>query len=186
MDRSIIDLIGKRRSVREFSEREVEGELLDIIIEAGHKAPSAHNAKPWRFEVIKGEKKEQISDILSDYQEKLLFGFHNTAKQGALIIRNAPVVIAVWNKLPLSSRMRKISGLPPNYKELIRDFEIQSVSASVENIWLAAAGLGLGMAWLGVAAFCGNEISNLFNIQDEFIAVLALGYPKEKNDRQIA
>jgi nitroreductase len=176
---STIEIIGKRHSIREYQNKEVEDEVLHLILEAGRNAPSVHNVQPWYFGIVKGEKKEKISDIIRECHKKMLFGFHNTMKQSAKIISSAPVIITVWNQAPLSSRMKKIADIPYNYKEIIRDYEIQSISASIENMWLAATGLGLGMAWLGITVFCEDEIKNLLNIQGTLIAILSLGYPKE-------
>ncbi len=175
----IIETIRNRCSVREYANKEVEDELLNLILEAACNAPSVHNVQPWYFGIVKGEKKEKISDIIREYHKKMLFGFHNTMKQSAKIISSAPVIITVWNQAPLSSRMKKIADIPYNYKEIIRDYEIQSISASIENMWIAATSLGLGMAWLGITVFCEDEIKKLLNIQGNLITILSLGYPKE-------
>ena len=44
--KSIEEIIKERRSVRKFSDRKIDRELLDRILDAGHAAPSAHNYQP--------------------------------------------------------------------------------------------------------------------------------------------
>lgn len=48
--------IERRHSIRTFTEREVPDDLINILLQAANKAPSAHNQQPWRFIVIKIKK----------------------------------------------------------------------------------------------------------------------------------
>ena len=50
--KDILDLIVSRQSDRKYSDKPVEKEKLDRIIEAGRMAPSACNAQPWKFIVV--------------------------------------------------------------------------------------------------------------------------------------
>ncbi|MBI4852389.1 MAG: nitroreductase family protein [Acidobacteria bacterium] len=51
----------KRRTVRDFSEREVELEIIEKCIEAAASAPSGANLQPWHFVVVRdAEIKRQI------------------------------------------------------------------------------------------------------------------------------
>lgn len=47
------ELLGRRRTVREYSDREVPIELIERAIETAGTAPSGANLQPWRFVVIK-------------------------------------------------------------------------------------------------------------------------------------
>ena len=46
------ELIAKRESCRNYSEKEVEREKLERCIEAARLAPSACNSQPWSFTVV--------------------------------------------------------------------------------------------------------------------------------------
>ena len=48
-----MELIKKRRSVREFTDQEISDSDIQKILEAGVAAPSAKNQQPWEFIVIK-------------------------------------------------------------------------------------------------------------------------------------
>ena len=48
----MLELIISRQSDRKYSDKPVEKEKLDRIIEAGRMAPSACNAQPWKFIVV--------------------------------------------------------------------------------------------------------------------------------------
>ena len=54
------ELIQTRRSIRKFRAEEVEEEDLREILEAARLAPSASNLQPWKFIVIKSDKKKRL------------------------------------------------------------------------------------------------------------------------------
>ena len=47
-----LDAIRSRRSIRRFERREVPGELLEQLVDAGRLAPTANNLQPWEFVVV--------------------------------------------------------------------------------------------------------------------------------------
>ncbi|TES90202.1 MAG: hypothetical protein E3J88_04535, partial [Anaerolineales bacterium] len=46
------DVIGKRRSIRQFEPRPVARELIEKLLQAAILAPNAHNRQSWRFVVL--------------------------------------------------------------------------------------------------------------------------------------
>jgi nitroreductase len=55
------DAITARRNVRDFDDRPLPRELLERILEAGRRAPSARNRQPWDFVVVTG--REQLTEL---------------------------------------------------------------------------------------------------------------------------
>jgi nitroreductase len=55
------DAITARRNVRDFEDRPVPRELLERILEAGRRAPSAQNWQPWDFVVATD--REQLREL---------------------------------------------------------------------------------------------------------------------------
>jgi nitroreductase len=55
------DAITARRNVRDFDDRPLPRELLERILEAGRRAPSARNRQPWDFVVVTD--REQLSEL---------------------------------------------------------------------------------------------------------------------------
>lgn len=117
----IIETIFQRRSIRKYTDQQVEPEKLDLLLKAGMAAPSAMNCKPWEFVVITDSEK------LSQFRSRLIFGN-----------RNAPAAIVVCGNPSLS--------LNP----AARLFWVQDCSLAGENILIAAESLGLGTVWVGV------------------------------------
>ncbi len=51
----VLEAIKTRRSIRKYEKRPVPEELLEKILEAGRWAPSADNAQPWNFILLRDE-----------------------------------------------------------------------------------------------------------------------------------
>lgn len=47
-----IEVIGKRRSIRDFSQEKVRPEIVEKALEAGLKAPSYNHLKEWDFILV--------------------------------------------------------------------------------------------------------------------------------------
>ncbi len=76
-----IDLLTKRRSIRKFTERPVEQEKIDRLVEAALRSPSSRGFNPWEFVVI--TEKASIRTLAS------------AKPHGAAFLKNAPLAIAV-------------------------------------------------------------------------------------------
>jgi nitroreductase len=58
----VFEAIQERRSIRSYSNRPVEREKMEKILEAGRLAPSAKNCEPWHFiAVINQEKRKTLA-----------------------------------------------------------------------------------------------------------------------------
>ncbi|WP_269850762.1 nitroreductase family protein [Methanosarcina horonobensis] len=77
---AVLDNIYQRRSVRNYSDKEVPDEIIREIIRAGTYAPSAVNKQPWRFVVVKNR---QLIDEYDDRARKVfLAAYGDTKKPG--------------------------------------------------------------------------------------------------------
>ena len=76
----VIENILTRRSVRSYTDQDVEPEKLEAILEAGMAAPSGKNGQPWDFVVLTRR------EILDEMAERLPY---------AKMLREARVAIAV-------------------------------------------------------------------------------------------
>ncbi len=55
--------IGRRRTVREFSDRPVPRDIIETALRAANTAPSGANLQPWHFVVVSGsETKKNIRE----------------------------------------------------------------------------------------------------------------------------
>jgi len=155
VDNPVLKAIYSRRSVREYTDQPVSREIILEIIKAGTWAPSGLNNQPWRFAIVwDKEVKEQIAV---------------QTKYGG-IIKQAPVIIAVFvDKNAM-------------YHE-VKDH--QAMGACIQNMLLAIHALGLGGVWLGEILKNADKVRQILELPEnlELMAVVALGYPKHRNQR---
>ncbi len=155
-----MEIIFKRRSIRDFTSKPVsEAQFLDCI-KAGMNAPSAGNEQPWQFVVIN---ERSILDRIPD--------FHPFAG----MLREAPAAILVCGDM---ERLK--------YQE----YWIQDCAAATQNILLAIAAMDLGGVWLGIYPNKEriSGLKNLLELPDHIIpfSLIAMGYPKqEKSPKNI-
>ena len=62
-----------RRSVREFSKKEVSQEIIEKIVRISASAPSGANKEPWYFSIIKDRKIKKEIRIAAEKEEKSFY-----------------------------------------------------------------------------------------------------------------
>jgi nicotinate-nucleotide--dimethylbenzimidazole phosphoribosyltransferase len=185
------EIIDGRHSARHFSNKTVPAGLIREVIEAGRMAPSPTNTQPWYFLVISGEEKRELSKLVAVETKTIqLEGFRNISLDAVRIIEEAPHIISVWNMKRLSKRLKKIKGLiGPRYYRNYERAERDAIACAIENMWLTASALGLGMVWIMAGLGTVNRYKKKFGIDGEIVAHLALGYaspvhPEERTVRK--
>lgn len=126
----VLQAIMTRRSIRRFTGEVITDEQLDTILRAGFQAPSAHNIQPWHFVVVKDK---ELHEKISD--------FHKYAK----MLPGAGCGIIVCGD---------------EEKQPSRGFLVEDCSAAIQNMLLAAHGMGLGAVWCGLYD-SGNLVENV-------------------------
>jgi len=181
----LLDIIKDRRSVKEYSPKEVSKEVLFRILEAGRWAPSAHNAQPWRFIVIRDSAlKQRLADDMAgrwneDMSKNGIPEEHceSLIKASVERFRNARVVVVVC------LTMEGMNEYPDEQRKKIEYFmAVQSVAAAIENMLLAAQGEGLGSCWFCAPLFCQDVVRKTLRIPKHVDpqALITLGYPANK------
>jgi len=185
---SFLELVKKRRSIRQFKPNPIPDEYIDKIIEAARWAPSASNSQPWEFIVIK--KPELKDKIVQLYQERMALNYQielarepewrypTMAKwiEGPLGFANAPVFI-------LACGDPRTKGVYPLSLALeLGPLTFYSNMASVFlYMHLAATTLGLGSQWASTVDYPSVQchIKQLLGIPKELeiYDMMVLGYP---------
>jgi nitroreductase len=152
----LFDAIRSRRSVRQFLPEAVPTELLEAVVEAARWAPSGLNNQPWRFHIVQSR--------------EILEGLGRCTRYGH-VLRSARAAIAVFLDREASYHREK---------------DCQGVGACLQNMLLAAHGLGLGACWLGEILNRRDEVEKLLGAPDscELMAVVAFGYPAREHQGQ--
>ena len=82
--KEFLAFLKERRSIREYLDKMIPDDAVEMILEAGRWAPSALNRQPWEFLVIKNK------EILMEISKKAFYGKH---------IKTAPLAIAIVGKI---------------------------------------------------------------------------------------
>ncbi len=170
--------IKDRRSTRTFAKEDLSDEQINVLLEAANEAPSAHNQQAWRFIVLRGKKKQDFSDLVSEGANRFPKPASALLRMGARSIASAPVVVAVTNTGDLIEHGTELFKVE---KEMAHDFfrtmEIQSSAAAVQNLLLAATSLGLSTVWLGILFLMKDDVLKFLGEPGgEFMAVVPVGY----------
>jgi len=183
INNEILRTIAQRRSIRQFRDKAVDDELIRKMLDAANKAPSAHNQQSWRFIVVRGDKKQALAQLVTDKSFNFPKPASSILRMAARSITNAPVVVAVINSGALIEHGTELFKVGKELgKDFFRTMEIQSSSAAVQNLLLAATSLGLGSVWLGILFIIKDEVRVfLGESKGEFMAVIPIGYPLKDN-----
>ena len=157
--KDILDLIISRQSDRKYSDKPVEKEKIDRIVEAGRMAPSACNAQPWKFIVV--DDPELIQKVAEAASAKLI-GMNSFVGQ-------APVILVIVREQPnLSS---KVGATIKN-----KDYSLIDIGIATENICLQAAAEGIGSCIIGW--FDESELRKILSIpkSKRVELIITLGY----------
>lgn len=160
----VVDAIMARRSVRQYKDRPVNRDTMQILLECGINAPNGMNKQPWAVRVVDDpEYINGVTDVFKKINPRMASdeGFKN-------MFRNAPSVIFVAND-PVASSSPIDCGLLG------------------ENIMIAAHAMGLGTCCLGSAsAFIQNtpDAAEYLEKLDlpkgyKLLFCIAVGYPDE-------
>jgi len=136
----LIDAIYQRRSVRDYTERAVEQDLLRAVIAAAIQAPNAMNRQPWSFTVVTNraalnrcseQAKAYLLATLSSNPH--LAGYRGHLESSSFnIFYNAPALIVIS-----TSELDEMAQ--------------HDCCLAAENLMLAAHEHGLGTCWIGFA-----------------------------------
>lgn len=140
-----LNLARSRQSDRKYSDKAVEKEKIERIIEAGRMAPSACNAQPWKFIVVDDHK---LLEQLSDSASAKLLGMNGFVNQ-------APLQIVVVREQPNFSS--KIGGTIKD-----KDYSLIDIGIACQTMCLQAEAEGLGSCMIGW--FDEDRVKKLLNI----------------------
>lgn len=163
----VLKAISERRSHRSYTAEQIPEEVLSRILKAGLEAPSARNQQPWHFSVV------QNADLIQEIHDEAAAvmgkgGSPRFTDPDFQIFYHAPTVIFLFGE---------------------KEFPWTQVDCgiAVENMSLAAEGLGIGSVILGLPkpAFMGEKADELKERLEcpegyDFVIALALGYANDQ------
>jgi nitroreductase len=169
----LFEAIYNRRSIRRYQSDDVDDDTVNKVLEAGRWAPSWSNTQCWRFVVVRdGDIKARLGQSLTKVHRENELADNPATKTFNVV----PVIIVVCAKM-------NISGCPPGdytSTEFVTDkgdWFMFDIALAVQNMVLAAHGLGLGTVIIG--AFNAAMVEEILGIPPGYrvVTMLPLGIP---------
>ena len=170
-----LEAIERRRSIRRFKDAPLADEDIARILQVAIQAPSGKNRQPWRFVVVRSDKRAEIDGVMrkgiAALKER---GWDvGSSEWSAKVMEQAPVTIFVFNPYAEPREQRSLDEEFPNV------VDVQSVGAAIQNMLLAATDLGIGTLWICDVFYAYRELLGWMGETHQMIAAVALGYPDE-------
>lgn len=181
----VFEAMKGRQSVRKFRKDPVPREALLKMVEAASWAPSAGNAQNVRFLVVEDRElltrmKGIVDEIVSRTSGKEI---PRDKVNNYNLFWSAPADVCAIGA-PYESNTDRILREKDPERHRIRRFLVnaglQSVSASVTQLLLAACALGYGTCWMTGPLIAKPELESALLIRppEELLAVVAVGKPE--------
>ena len=177
-----LQLLRMNRSTRNYQQKKVPRDLIENVFNAMRYAPSAGNARLWKYKVLSDpEKIKTLGDIISrtmyaywgfnSYDQAKKY-FESMGRQD--IFNRAPIVIILYLE----------RNAPNNIMYAIWGAD---TGVAITYGRLAAESLGLGTCWmnviLGAISVRKEEILEILGIKGLVLGAMTLGYPAIKYSR---
>jgi nitroreductase len=172
---SFFDVVARQRATRAFSDQHVDDEQVGRLLDAATRAPSAENAQPWVFIVVRHPSTAATIESLTqrawaegarDYSAKRLSPALMAEVEAGVDygIGQAPVLIVVC----ADSSLTNPNALPA------------SIFPAVQNLLLAATALGLASALTTLTTIYRAELASALGLPEHVwpMAVIPIGYPE--------
>jgi nitroreductase len=145
-----------RRSVRAFLDKPVPPDLVEQLLGAAARAPSAGGAEPWHLVIV--DDRDTLTRI-------------GRSHPSVEMAETAPLGVAVC-------------GDPG--RERVAGFWVQDCAALTQNLLLAAQALGLGAVWTGIYPVRNRVLRyrQILELPNEIVPVafVLVGYPARRTE----
>lgn len=185
----LYEVLEKRRTYRDFSDREVSDEILKRVIGAAFKAPSNDHLRQFEFIVVRG--RENIAKVIAPLAKnmaafkELVFEVDDSDDKDKMAM--------FADALPKQQKMLMQSGLlilpffRQNQSLLLKPVEQSSLNyfasawCALENMLLAATAEGLGTVFHIPVGDEADKIKEIVGASEgyEFTCLFTMGYPAE-------
>lgn len=158
----LLDLISKRKSIRNYIDKPISKEDILKCIEAARLAPSACNGQPWKFIIVD---EPILKDKICEGAFNGIYSINRFAKSASALI----VVISEKERF-----LNAIGGYFRNIKYYLLDIGI-----ACEHLVLQATELGIGSCWIGW--FNEKAVKKILKTPGDkkIDVIISLGYYKE-------
>ncbi len=163
----MLDLANSHRSIRSFTNQEIDDALLNDLLFSGLRSSSAGNMQTWSVIVTRDEANKQKLYELHLEQEMIL---------------EAPVLLTFCADVFRMREWIRVNSSKQSFDDFL-GFLTGTVDAVIaaQTISLAAESVGLGICYLGTTWWAAADIIEMMDLPQGVFPVTALvvGYPAE-------
>ncbi|MBN2634821.1 MAG: nitroreductase family protein [Prolixibacteraceae bacterium] len=163
-----MEILNNHRSIRKFTEKKINTEIIENIIYSGTRASTTGNMQ--LYSIIVSTDKEKINKLVPLH-------FNQPAAKSAPLLLT---FVADFNRFVKWCDINKANN---GYHNFLSFFTAAIDALLVaQNVCVAAENNGLGICYLGTTIYNANEIIEILNLPKLTFPVttLAIGYPDEK------
>ncbi len=191
---SHLEWLQTRRSLRRFTTRPVERDVLDRLFHAAITAPSATNRQPWRFAAItSASRRAAIVDAVrarTTEMKAVIANSHHAEDFGNYgdfffepLESATAIVIPQYRPYPdlIAQLIASGGGDPSRYDTAgAMQAELCSTSAAIMCLLLQANAEGLGACWMAGPMVARRDIEAQLGIAEPWrmVGAVALGWPE--------
>jgi nitroreductase len=172
---AFFDVVLRQRACREFASDPVSDDHVAQMIEAAVHAPSAENAQPWVFVVVRdADRRQRIADLTRRLWDGGA-GEHSRPRLAAgLFVEVDGAIRSGFGGAPILVVVAG-DGRDPTTRATLG----ASVYPAVQNLLLAANALGYGSALMTLATVASAELRDIVELPEglEPMAVVPIGRP---------
>ena len=171
-----LDAIAARRSIRRFRDNPIPDEALQAILTAAIQAPSGANRQPWRFTVVRDDKRAEMVRVMRDgiARREARGEDIGSIERTASAMEQAAVTVFVFNPEGMHPWLTRSAD------QMRTDVvDVQSIGAAIQNMLLAAQDLGIGSLWIGHVFNAYRELCDWLGEDGQMIAAVSFGYADE-------
>jgi nitroreductase len=163
-----VKLLLERASCRDFLDKRIPIDILQVVLEAGMHAPTAGNLQPYSIIRIENvETKQKFAKMC-----------------GQSFICRAPVLLLFCLDLHRNERWAGLEVAPYTATSSFRHFWVsfQDTIICAQNICTAADSVGLGSVYIGTVIDMPAKIQTMLRLPKGVfpVVLLCLGYPKKR------
>jgi nitroreductase len=163
----MIDILKNHRTIRKYTNQQIEKSLLNEILEAGVRASTTGNMQVYSVIVTQDEA----------MKEKLAPCHFNQP-----MVKQAPVTLTFCADFNRFNLWCKQNNAEPGYDNFL-SFVTASIDALLvaQNVCVAAEAKGLGICYLGTTTYLADKIIDVLELPKGVVPVttVTLGYPDE-------